>query len=333
MALPSSGLITLANLQAEFGGSNPISLSEYYRGGAYVPDSSYTDTIPTSGVITLQNFRGTSNVFTATISTNKTSFNVTSYLTSLGWNGVSYPIITINSGVYVYATSTSLAAMYGIPACKIINNGFIMGKGGNGNGGAGGDAMSLAGNITLDVNATGYIGGGGGAGTRGGSSDYSGGGGGAGGGVGGPSSDGYGGGAGGNPGSSGADGQQTSGDNSIGAGYGGTAGGSGSDWGTQVFAPYRLGGGGGGGRILPGALTAAPNVGSGNRYDSGSYGGGPEQAGESRNVNGVGSGGGGWGAKGGNTYTSGGAAGKAIDLNGYSCTILSYSSHIYGAIT
>lgn len=37
MALQTSGAISLSNLQAEFGGSNPISVSEYYRGGSYVP--------------------------------------------------------------------------------------------------------------------------------------------------------------------------------------------------------------------------------------------------------------------------------------------------------
>ena len=31
MALQGSGAITLAQVQSEFGGSNPISMSEYYR--------------------------------------------------------------------------------------------------------------------------------------------------------------------------------------------------------------------------------------------------------------------------------------------------------------
>lgn len=40
----------LANVQAALGGANPISMSEYYRGGAYVP-TSRTTTVrePTSG--------------------------------------------------------------------------------------------------------------------------------------------------------------------------------------------------------------------------------------------------------------------------------------------
>lgn len=50
MALPSSGAISLLALQNEYGGSSPISLSEYYRNGAYVPNS-ITSTVrePSSG--------------------------------------------------------------------------------------------------------------------------------------------------------------------------------------------------------------------------------------------------------------------------------------------
>lgn len=39
MALQSSGAITFSNLQTEYGGANPISLSEYYKDGTYVPSS------------------------------------------------------------------------------------------------------------------------------------------------------------------------------------------------------------------------------------------------------------------------------------------------------
>ena len=45
MALQTTGTISFLDLQDEFGGSNPIAISEYYRGGAYVPTTvtgSYT---------------------------------------------------------------------------------------------------------------------------------------------------------------------------------------------------------------------------------------------------------------------------------------------------
>lgn len=64
MALPSSGPLTMANIQTEFGGSNPISLSEYYAGGGLVP-SGTTGTygaVPSSGTISIRNFYGTTNV-------------------------------------------------------------------------------------------------------------------------------------------------------------------------------------------------------------------------------------------------------------------------------
>jgi len=64
MAIPSSGALTLAAIQTEFGGTNPISLNEYYAGGANVP-SGTTGTygaVPTSGAISIRDFYGTSNV-------------------------------------------------------------------------------------------------------------------------------------------------------------------------------------------------------------------------------------------------------------------------------
>lgn len=52
MALQTSGAISLANVQTEFGGVNPISISEYYGKAAG---------IPASGAISLSHFYGKSN--------------------------------------------------------------------------------------------------------------------------------------------------------------------------------------------------------------------------------------------------------------------------------
>lgn len=54
MTLPSSGTISLSQLQTEFGGSNPISLSEYYRNGGLT--TSNNTGVPTSGTISLSHF-------------------------------------------------------------------------------------------------------------------------------------------------------------------------------------------------------------------------------------------------------------------------------------
>ena len=51
MTLQSSGAISLANVQTEFGGSNPISISEYYG---------VASGVPSSGTISLSNFYGKS---------------------------------------------------------------------------------------------------------------------------------------------------------------------------------------------------------------------------------------------------------------------------------
>lgn len=64
MTLPTSGPLSLADIQGEFGGSNPISLSEYYAGGAYVPagTTGTNGPVPSSGAISISNFYGTSAV-------------------------------------------------------------------------------------------------------------------------------------------------------------------------------------------------------------------------------------------------------------------------------
>lgn len=55
MTLPILGqAISLANLQTEFGGSNPIGIAEYYRGAGYVPSGATQ--IPATGRIELDDF-------------------------------------------------------------------------------------------------------------------------------------------------------------------------------------------------------------------------------------------------------------------------------------
>ena len=50
MTLQTSGAISLSQVQSEYGGGNPISMSEYYRSGSYVLASGTTTTrVPTAG--------------------------------------------------------------------------------------------------------------------------------------------------------------------------------------------------------------------------------------------------------------------------------------------
>lgn len=58
MPLPSSGPISLGMIRLFYGGAVPDSIFEYYRGGAYVPNTAANSAIPTSGTISLFNFYG-----------------------------------------------------------------------------------------------------------------------------------------------------------------------------------------------------------------------------------------------------------------------------------
>lgn len=57
MAIPTSA-IALTSIQGEFGGADPISLSEYYRGGGFVRPE--VTAVVTSGTISMSIFAGTS---------------------------------------------------------------------------------------------------------------------------------------------------------------------------------------------------------------------------------------------------------------------------------
>lgn len=200
MALPSSGTLTLAQVQTEFGGSSPISLSEYYRGGAYVTTNNTG--VPTSGAISLNNFYGAVKQFSFTIST---SFTTTQDLRSLalsaGWNGADPVVATIASGVTIRgasgagggngasvvpygsnnvtgsAGSTGLTVSGSFPAgVSLINNGIIYGgggggggggsTGGGGSGGAGGAGLLVSVAVSITNNNVIAGGGGGGAGNN-----------------------------------------------------------------------------------------------------------------------------------------------------------------------
>ena len=58
MTLPTSGPISIGAIAGEFGGSQPDSISEYYRGGGLVPNTSPNSNIPTSGQVSLSNYYG-----------------------------------------------------------------------------------------------------------------------------------------------------------------------------------------------------------------------------------------------------------------------------------
>lgn len=61
MALPTSPPISLNQIKEEFGATGSRSLTEFYRGGAFVPNIPQNSNIPTSGAISLLDFLGAAN--------------------------------------------------------------------------------------------------------------------------------------------------------------------------------------------------------------------------------------------------------------------------------
>lgn len=165
MALPSSGPISLSQIRDEFGQSNPVSMSQYYRNGGVVPNAPQNSNIPTSGSISMDDFYGATNSVTATVSSSTTNLDVSSLFGSNWTTGIP-KILVINSGVVIGSTGGSAQAL-NIPSnmggsLTIINNGSIQGQGGAANGGNGGPAIRASARVSIDNNGTIYAGGGGG---------------------------------------------------------------------------------------------------------------------------------------------------------------------------
>ena len=172
MPLPASGPISLNDIQTEFGGSNPISISEYYRGGGLVPNVSQNNNIPTSGTISFNNFYGGTQVFilASPASPVTSTYDIRAQALAAGWNGSSRVQFTNN------ATMQRGMLMVGpFPGgITVVNNAQITGAPGTGgatgggvggNGGAGVTFGSLpAGNWVFTNNSVIYGGGGGGGG-------------------------------------------------------------------------------------------------------------------------------------------------------------------------
>ncbi|NQZ53207.1 MAG: hypothetical protein HRT93_03025 [Piscirickettsiaceae bacterium] len=107
MAIQSSGPISKGDLQTEFGGSNPISISEYYRGGIYVPDNAGNIAVPLSGAIKMSDFYGAaaSSAFVLTV-TEGTDINGNTQIDGYTWSPLTgsrsptsylgYPILSAN---------------------------------------------------------------------------------------------------------------------------------------------------------------------------------------------------------------------------------------------
>lgn len=338
MTLPASGAISLSQVNVELGLSSTASIN---MGAANVR----TLFGVASGAISMSNGYGKSNraavSYTISSNTANASINVASLS---GYSaGTSDITITVNSGVYVYSTSTgtpglTLTGGSTGDTITLVNNGYIMGKGGKGgaggNGNPGGTALSLGFNTTVNnTNGSAYIGGGGGGGAGIG---Y-----GAGGGVGGGDGGGGNFGVGGGPGSSGTNAYTTSSSGPYGTHYtsGGGGGGRvfpgvGGAGGSSGGVPNGWGRGGTGGG---GGSAASYQATGGAGGSSNNTGGQPSGGGGGPGIPAADSGGGGWGASGGYSPWGdklGGGGGKAVALNGRTVTWVSGdTSRVWGAVS
>ena len=342
--LPGSGAISLNDINTVFGRGNNLNS---YRGTTYYTSTAGPFTF-SSGAIDMNSFHGTGPIanrvaISYTFSSNAADASLNVASISGYAAGTSDITITVNSGIYLWASSTGNAGLTltggtSGDTITIVNNGYIMGCGGHGgdidSGGypvtptpSGGTALSLGFTTTVNnTNGSAYIGGGGGGG---GSSALGSGGGGAGGGnsgiLGAATPAPIPGALGGSIGSVGANGTYYAGGGGgrIFPGSGG-AGGSGTG---KLTAFPGSGGGAGGGGGATGQASSVVTAGSGG---AGSAAGGnyPVPA-----TYGAG-GGGGWGASGGSSTSSGGGGGKAVALNGYSVSWVSGdTTRVYGAVS
>ena len=294
MAIPSAGSsLAFSAIQTEFGGSNPISLSEYYAGGDNVPSGTSGDagSIPSSGTIAVSQFYGSTNrvAIALTISSTTQSYNIFSNrggTYSAGISDVTLTVQAIVGSTGASAIDTGNQWTSG-DTVKIINNSQIVGRGGAGGAGGGQNAQGGAGSagqpaIVLGINTTIQNNGG----------NIRGGGGGGGGGKGAQVT------------------QPVKGGQLI-----------------QQFA----GGGGGGGQGQQGG-AAGSGTGAGQAGSiSGAGGGGTGQC--PAGNGGAGGGFGQAGQGGGNSGASGGAAGKAINLAGNQVTFEDGSGNVQGAVS
>jgi len=203
MTLNVSGPISLGGKTT--GQSIELELNSTYGTGGFAKISMNDNAArnlaqKSSGIIKMSDFYGKSAIVSVslTISSNTTNYILKNNVGSGYVAGKSNITLTINSGVYLYSTSTSTPALTisGFTAgdiITVINNGVIMGMGGQGgdcgqaasggyfignfqygsggNGYPGGPALST--NFTITLKNNGIIGGGGGGG--GGGNGFSGG--------------------------------------------------------------------------------------------------------------------------------------------------------------
>ena len=173
MALPSSGAISLNDVNVELGlsGTAQISLNDSVVRALFGVGS---------GAISMSDGYGKSSQFVLTISSNQTNADLRTLAVNAGWDQSTTLVANIDSGVVISSNNTGTAALSisgSYPSGLTVNNsGVIVGLGGNGGkgggpayggasgGSSGGTALSVSSSCAFFNNGTIAGGGGGGGG-------------------------------------------------------------------------------------------------------------------------------------------------------------------------
>tara|TARA_R100001463_G_scaffold26509_7_gene62025 strand:+ start:5941 stop:6483 length:543 start_codon:yes stop_codon:yes gene_type:complete len=116
MAVTSSAPIDIGDLVTEFGGSTPHSLTEYYRGGSLVPNTTTNASVPASGAISLTDFFGasaTSGTDDRTLTIGSGSFG--GFITGYGFasTATGFPVGSISSNTIGFSGfNVTIEAVY-----------------------------------------------------------------------------------------------------------------------------------------------------------------------------------------------------------------------------
>ena len=151
MSIAASGAVSFSDLRTEFvGGSSAISFSDLYRGGSNIltkagdnPAVNMAASVPTSGLIDMQDFYSTAKAFKNTVSSSTTNVDVDALFG--GDYDTNYPkIVDINNGVTIGGNGDeAIDIPSGLASTLTINNaGIVIGFGGASAGAAGGNGVN-----------------------------------------------------------------------------------------------------------------------------------------------------------------------------------------------
>lgn len=126
MSIPTTGSVSLLTIQTEFGGVEPISISEYYKSAGSVPDTTLNTSIPTTGDLSISNFRGSSKT-TFSVLPNSTNINegdtvtFTVSTTDFG-SGTLYWTLSTISGTITNGDFSSPSSVLSGGSVSVVNN-------------------------------------------------------------------------------------------------------------------------------------------------------------------------------------------------------------------